>query len=125
MPATTATAATVQTTRITSACQSWPRRRGNGVFFGNWKVVKASRKTTSPAIPYWISRAMTGVGPNGSPVVSTKTPKRASATAETARRSATFIRIMIRRATEARKQTANATPEAMTLTWNTGGRRWT
>ena len=32
-----------------------------------------------------------------------------------------FTRIMNRRAREARKQTASATPEAMTLTWNTGG----
>ena len=125
MPATTATAATVETTRMMSACQSCPRRNGNGVFFGNWNVVNASRKTTSPAMPYWISRAMTGVGPSGSPVVSTKTPKSTSTTAETTRSSATFIRIMIRRATEARKQTASATPDAMTLTWKTGGRRCT
>ena len=64
-------------------------------------------------------------GPSGKPVVSTKMPKKASATAETTSRIRMFTRIMNRRASEARKQTARATPEAMTLTWNTGGNRWT
>ena len=76
-------------------------------------------------MPYWISSAITGVGPSGNPVVSTNTPKNTSATAETTRRRRTFIRIMIRRANDARKHRANAIPDAMTLTWNTGGSRCT
>ena len=93
---------------------------GSCVFLGSSKLVRATRQITTPAMVYCTSRLTTGVGPRGNPVLMTKIPKKASTTADTNRKNATFSTIMIRRPSDALKATANATPKESTLTWKTG-----